>query len=85
MTDAQLAAPIEKGDFCETATGCYEANSNGHSRYGTCYEYHFVNCWKGNFGIPIDCRGINAIWRKGICVWRRGESLRQLELFEGVA
>lgn len=81
-TDKHLIKLIQVGDGIETHTGAiYPANSPVGERFGTCYYHAMVNVQMEQFGIPVHCHAIEAVWRGGVCLWRKGVSEVQKELF----
>lgn len=84
--DEFLNKLIQPGDGIENHTGAiFEARSHVSERFGTCYYHAMVSIETENFIVPIHVYSIRAIWRYGVCIWRRGESLMQKRLFEDVA
>lgn len=85
QTDALLIKLICPGDMLELFNGnVNEAVSQVGERFGVCYYHAKVSVRADGFFIPVDTCAINAVWRNGVCIWRRGESLVQKDMFEGV-
>lgn len=80
--DKHLIKLIQIGDLIETPSGrLCPANSLASERFGVCYYHAIVNVQIDEFGVPVHCDAIKSVWRGGVCVWQRGESPIQRELF----
>lgn len=80
--DKHLIKLIQIGDGIETHTGAvYPATSEVSERAGTAYYHAIVPVMTECLIMPIQCYTIRAVWRNGICLWRRGESVVQRGLF----
>lgn len=84
-TDVLLVKLIRVGDGIETRTGIYPARTPVSERFGVGYYHAIVNVQMEQFGVPVHTDAINAVWRNGQCLWRRGESMVQKPLFGEVA
>lgn len=82
--DLYLSKLIEAGDGIEGPSGnVYSALGEvSERRYRDGSVQRIVPVQTERFQMPIHVYCIHAIWRNGIEIWRRGESVVQRRLFE---
>lgn len=80
-TDKHLYALIKAGDTLITAHGQYEAESGVSVRNGTNYQHCIVPVYGRCCILPFNTSQINAVYRNGECLFERGVSVVQKELF----
>lgn len=78
--DSQLIGIVQKGDVVEIASASYTATGAMKECFGGDWYYAYAPVTGG--ATVVFSRGIEAVYRNGVEIWRRGNAPKQLAMFE---